>query len=116
MYDRTTGGIAETIERIGDAQAVYTNKTPLPREVFEACPSIRFVGVLATGYNVIDIRAARERNIPVANVPSTGPTRWGSSPSGCCLRYATHRAPQPGGARGGLGEESGLVLLGLPAY
>lgn len=90
VYDRTTGGIAETIERIGDAQAVYTNKTPLPREVFEACPSIRFVGVLATGYNVIDIRAARERNIPVANVPSYGTDAVGQFAIGLLLEICHH--------------------------
>ena len=90
VYDRTTGGIAETIERIGDAQAVYTNKTPLPREVFDACPSIRFVGVLATGYNVIDIRAARERNIPVANVPSYGTDAVGQFAIGLLLEICHH--------------------------
>ena len=90
VYDRTTGGVAETIERIGDAQAVYTNKTPLPREVFEACPSIRFVGVLATGYNVIDIRAARERNIPVANVPSYGTDAVGQFAIGLLLEICHH--------------------------
>ncbi len=90
VYDRTTGGIEETIKRIGDAQAVYTNKTPLPREVFEACPSIRFVGVLATGYNVIDIEAARERNIPVANVPSYGTDAVGQFAIGMLLEICHH--------------------------
>lgn len=90
VYDRTTGGIEETIKRIGDAQAVYTNKTPLPREVFEACPSIRFVGVLATGYNVIDIEAARERNIPVANVPSYGTDAVGQFAIGLLLEICHH--------------------------
>ena len=90
VYDRTTGGITETIDRIGDAQAVYTNKTPLPREVFEACPSIRFVGVLATGYNVIDIEAARERNIPVANVPSYGTDAVGQFAIGMLLEICHH--------------------------
>ena len=90
VYDRTTGEIEETIKRIGDAQAVYTNKTPLPREVFEACPSIRFVGVLATGYNVIDIEAARERNIPVANVPSYGTDAVGQFAIGLLLEICHH--------------------------
>ena len=47
VYERTTGGEDQIIQRIGDAQAVYTNKTPLSGRVFEACPGIRFVGVLA---------------------------------------------------------------------
>lgn len=73
VYDRTSlTDPAETIARIGDAQIVFTNKTPLPAQVFESCGHIRFVGVLATGYNVVDIEAAKARGIPVCNVPSYG--------------------------------------------
>lgn len=72
VYDRTPK--EEVIERIGDADAVIVNKTPLDRGVFEACPQIKYVGVLATGYNVIDIKAARERGIPVCNIPTYGTT------------------------------------------
>lgn len=59
-------------ERLAGAEIVFTNKTPLTRADFEANPQIRFVGVLATGYNVVDIAAARERNIPVCNIPTYG--------------------------------------------
>jgi len=70
VYDRT---IKEQItDRIGDAQIVYTNKTPITREVLDACPQIRFIGVLATGYDVVDVAAAREKGIPVANIPTYG--------------------------------------------
>ena len=62
----------EVIARIGDAELVYTNKVPITRAILEACPGIRFIGVLATGYNVVDCQAARERNIPVCNVPAYG--------------------------------------------
>lgn len=62
----------ETVQRIGDAELVITNKTSITREVIEACPSIRYIGVLATGYNVVDIDAAREKGIPVCNVPTYG--------------------------------------------
>ena len=73
IYDRTSlTDVKETIDRIGDADAVYTNKTPLPREVFEKCTNIKFVGVLATGYNVVDVQAAKEKGIPVTNVPTYG--------------------------------------------
>lgn len=72
VYDRTPK--EEVIERIGDADAVIVNKTPLDRGVFEACLQIKYVGVLATGYNVIDIKAARERGIPVCNIPTYGTT------------------------------------------
>lgn len=73
VYDRTSlKDTEEIIKRIGDAQAVITNKTPLPREVFDACPSIQYVGVLATGYNVVDVVAAKEKGIPVCNIPTYG--------------------------------------------
>lgn len=63
VYDRTPYETAEIIRRISDAEIVITNKTPLGREVLDACPSIRFIAVLATGYNVVDVKAAREKGI-----------------------------------------------------
>lgn len=63
---------AETISRIEDAEIVLTNKTPMTEAIFRACPNIRFLGVMATGYNVVDCRAAKRRGIPVCNVPSYG--------------------------------------------
>ena len=72
VYDRTPYETAEIIRRIGDAEIVITNKTPLCREVLDACPAIRFIAVLATGYNVVDVKAAREKGIPVSNVPAYG--------------------------------------------
>ena len=73
VYDRTSlTDPAETIARIGDAEIVLTNKTPLPRAVFKVCPQIKMVGVLATGYNVVDIACAKELGIPVCNVPAYG--------------------------------------------
>ncbi|MFT3983468.1 MAG: D-2-hydroxyacid dehydrogenase [Lachnospiraceae bacterium] len=72
VYDRTPESMV--IERIGDADAVIVNKTPLSLEVFEKCKNISYVGVLATGYNVVDIQAAKERNIPVCNIPTYGTT------------------------------------------
>ncbi len=75
VYDRTPlNDTAEIIKRIGDADVVYTNKTPLPKEVFEACANLKFVGVLATGYNVVDVAAAKEKGIPVSNIPTYGTT------------------------------------------
>jgi len=70
VYDRTPP--ERVVERIGDADAVFTNKTLVSREHLAQCPSVKFVGVLATGYNVVDVAAARERGIPVCNVPSYG--------------------------------------------
>lgn len=60
----------EDIPRVvGDAEIVLTNDAPITRETLEACPGIRYIGVLSTGYNAVDVDAARERSIPVANVP-----------------------------------------------
>ena len=72
VYDRTPYETGEIVRRIGDAEIVITNKVPLGREVLDACPSIRFIAVLATGYNVVDVGYAREKGIPVSNVPTYG--------------------------------------------
>ena len=64
----------QTIARIGDADIILLNKTPITKEVLEACPSVKLICVLATGYNVVDCAAARARNIPVCNVPDYGTT------------------------------------------
>ena len=58
----------QTIERIGDAGIVLGNKVGLTAEVFEACPSIRFIGLTATGTDNVDVEAAREKGIAVANI------------------------------------------------
>ena len=60
------------VERIGDAEIVFTNKTIITREHIAACPVVRFIGVLATGYDVVDIQAARDRRIDVCNIPTYG--------------------------------------------
>lgn len=70
VYDRTPE--SKIIDRIGDAEIVFTNKTPLTREIFEKAPQIRYVGVLATGYNVVDIEAAKDKGIVVTNIPTYG--------------------------------------------
>ena len=72
VYDRSPYDDAEIIRRIGDAEIVLTNKTPIGRAVLDACPNLRFIAVLATGFNVIDIDYAREKGIPVSNVPNYG--------------------------------------------
>ena len=73
VYDRSSlTDEAEVIERIGDAQIVYTNKTPVTKKVIDACPNIKMISVLATGYNVVDYEYAKEKGIPVTNVPAYG--------------------------------------------
>ena len=99
VYDRTKED--EIVSRIGDAEVVYTNKTPLTRETFEACPNIKFVGVLATGYNIVDIEAARERNIPVSNIPTYGTAAVSQYAIALLLELCHH-----------IGEHSGCVKKG----
>ena len=72
IYDRTPVELVE--ERIGDAEIVITNKTPIDKEIFEKCQNIKYVGVLATGYNVVDVNTAAEKEIPVCNIPTYGTT------------------------------------------
>lgn len=67
VYDRTPQ--ERVAERIGDAPIVLTNKTRLTEDIFDAAPSVKYVGVLATGYDVVDMAAAKQRDIPVCNVP-----------------------------------------------
>ena len=71
-FDRTGKDRNEIIKNIGKSDIVITNKTPLDRETIDACPSIKYITILATGYNVVDIKRAREKGIPVSNIPSYG--------------------------------------------
>ena len=68
MYDRTDD--ADVIARIGDAELITTNKTVIDRHTMESCPKLKYIGVLATGYNVVDLDAAKEHGIVVTNVPA----------------------------------------------
>jgi glycerate dehydrogenase len=68
VYPRTAP--ADVLPRIGDAQAIFINKVPITREILLACPTVKYVGVLATGYNVVDTAAARELGVTVTNVPA----------------------------------------------
>lgn len=70
IYDRTAK--EEIVSRIGDAEIVITNKTPISEETIAACPNLKYVGVLATGFNVVDINAATQRSIVVTNIPTYG--------------------------------------------
>lgn len=107
VYDRTpVNDIAEIIRRIGGAQAVYTNKTPLPREVLEACPNIQFIGVLATGYNVVDVTCARERGIPVTNVPTYGTDAVGQFAIALLLEICHHIGHHDGAVHVGRWEQN----------
>jgi len=72
VHDRTGFAPENVIKTIGDADVIFTNKTPLPKVVLENVPSVKYIGVLATGYNIVDTAAAKELGIIVTNIPTYG--------------------------------------------
>lgn len=70
VYPRTPDD--QIAARIGDADIILLNKTPITAATLDVCPNVKLICVLATGYNVVDCAAAKERNIPVCNVPDYG--------------------------------------------
>jgi len=69
-HDRTPAN--QVVERARSAEVILTNKTPVTAEALAQLPELRFISVLATGYNIVDIDAARSRDIPVSNIPVYG--------------------------------------------
>ncbi|MCM0650919.1 D-2-hydroxyacid dehydrogenase [Clostridium swellfunianum] len=93
VYDRTAyslSGIDLVIERAKDAEIVFTNKTPMPKEVLDKLPNLKYIGVLATGYNVVDIVAAKEKGIVVTNVPTYGTDSVGQMATALLLEMCHH--------------------------
>lgn len=91
VYDRTDpADEAEIIRRIGDSEIVITNKTPITRSVLDACPAVRYITVLATGYNIVDTGAAKEKGIPVSNVPAYGTAAVGQFAIALLLEVCHH--------------------------
>ena len=91
VYDRTdVTDIPGIIQRIGDAQIVLTNKTPVTKEVIDACPNLKYISLLATGYNVVDYTYARQKGIPVSNVPSYGTASVGQFAIALLLEVCHH--------------------------
>ncbi len=70
LYDRTPVG--EVVERSKGADVIFTNKTPVNAEALNSLPDLKYIGVLATGYNIVDTQMAREKGITVSNVPGYG--------------------------------------------
>ena len=90
VYPRGAADPEEVIRRIGDAEIVLTNKTPIARTVFERCPGMKLLCVLATGYNVVDTAAAREYGVPVCNVPAYGTEMVAQFAIGLLLEICHH--------------------------
>jgi glycerate dehydrogenase len=70
VYDRTEQKLEEILNRIGDAEIVLTNKVLLTKETLDKAPNLKYIGVTATGYNVVDTEYAKKKNIIVTNVPT----------------------------------------------
>jgi glycerate dehydrogenase len=91
VYDRTSlTDPGEAVSRIGGAEAVIVNKTPVTAAVIAACPSIRYIGVLATGYNIVDVNAARAKGIVVTNIPGYGTAAVGQFAIALLLEICHH--------------------------
>ncbi len=88
LYERTEA--QDIVSRIGNAEIVITNKTPITAETLASCPSIQYVGVLATGYNVVDVVAAKEHGVVVSNIPTYGTTAVGQFVFALLLELCHH--------------------------
>ena len=78
------------VEAVGDAEIVFTNKTPMTRAAIQRMPNLKYIGVLATGYNVVDIETAKERGIVVTNIPTYGTASVGQFAIAMLLEICHH--------------------------
>ena len=107
VYDRTSlADENEIVARIADAEIVYTNKTPISKNILSACPSIKFIGVLATGYNVVDVVSAKEKGIPVCNIPTYGTDAVGQFAIAMLLEICHHVAHHSNAVHAGRWEKN----------
>ena len=91
VYDRISYVEAPVIaQTIGDADIVITNKTPISKETIDKCPNMKLIAMLATGYNVVDYNYAKEKGIPVVNVPTYGTQIVGQYAVGLLLEICSH--------------------------
>jgi glycerate dehydrogenase len=99
VFPRTTA--AEVVGRATNAEILLTNKVVLDRRTLETLPQLRYIGVLATGYNVVDAVAARERGIPVTNVPDYSTRSVAQLTFALLLELAHHVGPHSEAVRSG---------------
>ncbi len=88
IYDRTPA--EKVTERIGDAEIVLCNKVPVRKDNIYSAPNLKYIGVMATGYNVIDVEAAKERGIVVTNIPTYGTDSVGQFAIALLLEICHH--------------------------
>lgn len=92
VYDRTPDDEDEVIKLIGDAEIVITNKCCISKKIMDSCSNIKYITVLATGYNVVDYQYAAEKGIPVSNVPAYGTASVGQFAIALLLEICHHVA------------------------
>src|SRR5215469_6607864 len=90
LYDRTPLNEDEIIRRIAGAEAVITNKAPVSGKAIRSSKTLKYIGVLATGYNVVDYKTAREKGIPVTNIPAYGTDAVGQFSIALLLEICHH--------------------------
>lgn len=102
VYDRTSlTDEEETVVRLSGAEIAVTNKTPITRRVIDACPRLRYITMLATGYNVVDAAYAREKGIPLSNIPAYGTAAVGQFAIALLLEICHHAAHHSGTVHAG---------------
>ena len=107
VYDRTPfNDDAEILRRIGGAEVVLTNKTPLNKDVLGKAPNLKFISMLATGYNVVDAAAARARGIALSNIPTYGTAAVGQFAIALLLEVCHHAGHHAGAVGEGRWETS----------
>ncbi len=99
VYDRTP--VEQTVERARGFDVLLSNKAPVTREMIENLPDLKYIGLLATGYNIIDIKTAAERGIPVANIPEYGTYSVAQMAFSHLLNLCQHAAEHSAAARQG---------------
>lgn len=93
VYDRTSYDKEDKdfiIERGKDADIIFTNKTPLTKEIINSIPNLKYIGIFATGYDVVDVEAARDKGIVVTNIPSYGTTAVAQMTFALMLELTNH--------------------------
>ena len=90
IYDRSLP--EESIKRVADAEIILTNKAFVNKDIMEAAPNLKYIGVMATGYNVVDITEAHKRNIVVTNVPAYSTASVAQLTFAFILELANHTA------------------------
>ena len=114
IYDRTSTSLEDAeliIERAKDADIVLTNKTPINKTILDKLPNLEYIGVLATGFNVVDIEAAKRRNIPVTNIPNYGTDTVAQATFALLLELCHHVGAHDMAVKRRMDAQSGFLFL-----